>query len=306
MLNAPKRPRPVRNVPHFARPDEASLVAVWVFTRLTLREAVRSRLLLIGLVLTLLYVGLVAFGVHTLAEHSANAIAALTTGAGLELVAFFFGSFILALLAVFVAGHSTRQETDNGLLLAILSKPIRRIDVLAGRWLGSAILLAAWVALFTAGVVGAVDWGVGFVPPAPAQAAGLMLLEALVVLSLRLLFGTFLGTLASGIVPLLLWGLARIGGLVETIGHTLSITTMVNAGIVTSLIIPTDVLSRGASYFLLPEILSLGGEDLAASAARGNPFASIAPIAGPMLIWAVLYVAAAFAVSARLFSRRDV
>lgn len=279
---------------------------IWTLTRLTLREASRSKLLLIAVILTLLYVGLVAFGARTLADHSASAFTAVSSGAGMELVAFFFGSFMLALLAVFVAGHSTKQEADSGLLLAILSKPVRRIEVLAGRWLGSAILLAGWVAIFTSGVVGAVDWGVGFLPPAPAQAGGLMLLESLVILSLRLLFGTFLGTMASGIVPLLLWGLSRIGGLVETIGHALSISSMVNAGIVTSLLIPTDVLSRGASYFLLPEIISLGGQDLATSAARGNPFASIAPIAGPMIVWATFYVLAAFAVSARVFSSRDV
>src|SRR5205823_3744296 len=116
-----------------------------------------------------------------------------------------------------------------------------------------------------AGVVSAIAWGVGFYPPAPAQAGGLMLLEALVILSLRLLFGSFLGTLASGILPLMLWGLARIGGLVETIGHTLTISSMVNAGIVTSLLMPTDVLSRGASYFLQPNLITLGGEDLALS-----------------------------------------
>lgn len=278
----------------------------WVFARLSLREASRSRLLLIGFVLTLLYIGLVGFGARMLADHSTSGLAAVSSGAGMELVAFFFGSFMLALLAVFVAGHSTRQEAENGLLLAILARPVRRIEVLAGRWLGSAILLAAWVVLFTTGVVGAIDWGVGFMPPAPAQAGALMLLESLVVLSLRLLFGTFLGTLASGIVPLLLWGLARIGGLVETLGHALNIGSMVNAGIVTSLLIPTDVLSRGASYFLLPDIINLAGQDLAASAARGNPFASIAPIAGPMIAWATVYVLALFAVSARIFSRRDV
>jgi Cu-processing system permease protein len=282
------------------------MMAIWTFTRLSLRETSRSRLLLIGIVLTLVYIGLVAWGARAVADHAPNAILAVANGAGMELVAFFFGSFMLALLAVFVAGHSVTQEADNGLLQAILSKPVRRLDVVAGRWLGSAILLAVWVAVFTAGVVLAVGWGVGFYPPAPVLAGGLMFLEALVILSLRLLFGAFLGTLASGILPLLLWGLARIGGLVETIGHTLSISSMVNAGVVVSLLMPTDVLARGASYFLLPNLIALGGEDLAISAARGNPFASISPVAGPMVVWAAAYVLVTFAIAARVFSRRDI
>ncbi|MBV8087004.1 MAG: ABC transporter permease [Chloroflexi bacterium] len=281
-------------------------MAVWVFTRLTLREASRSRLLLIAAILTALYVGLVTYGAKAIADHARDGVTALGSGAGMELVAFFFGSFMLALLAVFVSGHSTRQEADNGLLQAILTKPVRRGELLAGRWLGSAIILIGWVAVFTAGVTLGVGIGLGYFPPYPVQAGLLMVLESLVVLSLRLLFGTFLGTLASGILPLLIWGFARVAGLVETVGQALNISQMVNAGIVASLIMPTDVLNRGASYFLLPNLISIAGEDLGASAARGNPFVSLAPIAGPMVLWAVAYALGMFLLSVRLFSRKDV
>jgi ABC-type transport system involved in multi-copper enzyme maturation permease subunit len=282
------------------------MAPVWTFTRLTLREASRSRLLALAFGLTLLYVVLVGWGVKALADHAPSGAAAVTSAAGIELMAFFFGTFMLALLAVFVAGHSTRQESENGLLQAVLTKPIRRIDIMTGRWLGSALILAVWVALFTAGVVAVTGWAVGFYPPHPVQAAGLMLLQSLVVLSLRLLFGSFLGTLASGIVPLLIWGLARLAGLVEEVGHALSIGSLVTAGIVSSLIVPTDVLARGSSYYLLPEILSLGGQNASAVGGPGNLFFSLNPIATPMLIWSLLYTAAIFGLGARIFSRRDV
>jgi ABC-type transport system involved in multi-copper enzyme maturation permease subunit len=282
------------------------MAPVWTFTRLTLREASRSKLLALAFGLTLLYVGLVGWGVKAIADHAANAVEAVTSGAGVELMAFFFGTFMLTLLAVFVAGHSTRQESENGLLQAILTKPIRRSQLLAGRWLGSALVLAVWVALFTVGVVAVVGWAVGFYPPSPAQAGGLLLLQSLVVLSLRLLFGSFLGTLASGIVPLLIWGLAQIAGLVEQVGHALGISSLVTAGIVSSLIVPTDVLARGSSYYLLPDMLALGGQNLDLAAARGDPFVSLSPVAVPMLAWSVLYAVAIFALGARIFARRDV
>jgi Cu-processing system permease protein len=281
-------------------------VPIWTFTRLTLREASRSRLLAIAFGLTALYVALVGWGAKAIADHASNLVAAVSSGAGMELVAFFFGGFMLTLLAVFVAGHSTRQEGENGLLQAILTKPVRRADLLAGRWLGSAIVLTAWVVVFTAGVVEAVGLAIGFYPPSPLQAGGLMLLQSLVVLSLRLLFGSFLGTLASGILPLLLWGLSRVGGLVETVGQALNISSMVNAGIVTSLIVPTDVLARGSSYHLLPDLVSLAGQDLAVAAARGNPFVSLSPLAAPMVVWSALYVIVTFALGAWIFTRRDV
>ncbi|HVA23167.1 MAG TPA: ABC transporter permease, partial [Chloroflexota bacterium] len=135
---------------------------VWTFTRLTLREAWRSKLLALAFGLTLLYIGLVAWGVSKLVEHSRNPLNTLASSAALEVLAFFLGSFMVTLLAVFVAGHSTRQEAESGLLQAILTKPIRRFDVVAGRWLGSAMLLAAYVALFSAGVVAAVGLQVGY------------------------------------------------------------------------------------------------------------------------------------------------
>lgn len=282
------------------------MAPAWTFTWLTLREASRSKLLALAFGLTLLYVGLVGWGVKAIADHVSDALTAITTAAGIELVAFFFGTFMLTLLAVFVAGHSTRQESESGLLQAVLTKPVRRVELLAGRWLGSALVLAVWVALFTAGVVSAVGWAVGFYPPSPVQAGALMLLQSLVVLSLRLLFGSFLGTLASGIVPLLIWGLARIAGLVEEVGRTLRLESLVNAGIISSLLMPSDVLARGSSYYLLPTLVSVGGQDLSGSAARGNPFISLTPIAGPMVVWSVLYVVAMFAFAARIFSRRDV
>lgn len=285
-------------------------MVIWTFVRLTLREASRSKLLALAGGLTLLYVGLIAWGMSKLAENvrasdnARSSVNAVVAGAGLEIMAFFLGSFMLTLLAVFVSGHSTHQDGDSGLLQAILTKPVRRFDVLAGRWLASALLLALWVAVFTGGIVWAVGLEVGYYPPSPVLAGALLLLQALVVLSLRLMFGAFLGTLASGIVPLLIFGLGWMGGLVETIGRTLNVPSMVTGGIATSLIIPTDAVWRGASYFLLPRLAALsalGGSN----PAQGMPFVSLEPIATPMVIWAILYVVGLFLLGARIFARRD-
>jgi ABC-type transport system involved in multi-copper enzyme maturation permease subunit len=276
-------------------------VAIWTFVRLTLREASRNRLVALALGLTVVYIGLIAWAASKISQQARSAIEALTAGAAVEVMAFFFASFMLTLLAVFVAGHSTHQEAGSGLLQAIAAKPIRRFDILAGRWLGSALLLLVWVVIFTVGVVLAIGLGVGYYPPHPVPAAGLLLLESLAVLSLRMLFGTFLGTLASGIAPLLVYGLGWMGGMVEQAGKALNIPSLMTSGIITSLVIPTDTLWRGASYFLLPEIPIFGSPN-----GGGNPLVSLTPIAQPMLVWACLYVLLGFLAAARIFSRRDV
>jgi hypothetical protein len=165
------------------------------------------------------------------------------------------------------------------------------------------MLLAVYTAVLTGGVIGATGLILDYYPPHPFLAGGLLWLEALVVLSLRMLFGTFLGNMASGILPLMLYGLGWMGGLVESLGQALDIQAMVNGGITTSLVIPTDALWRGVSYFLLPSVASgIAGQ----AVGRGNPLVSFVPIAGPMVIWAVAYVTTVLALGGWLFARRDV
>jgi ABC-type transport system involved in multi-copper enzyme maturation permease subunit len=278
-------------------------MAAWVFARLTVREAVRSRFLPITLGLALLYIGLIAWGCHLLQEHAPSPAAAHASAFGIEVFAFYMVSFVIALLAVFATGASTQHEGETGLLQALLARPVRRIELLAGKWLGASLIVAAYVALLTGGLVVAVNLTAGYAPTRAPQAAALLLLQGLVILSLRLLFGVFLGNMPSGILPLMLYGLAWMGGLVEMAGEALSVPAMVTAGIVASLLVPTDALWRGVAYFLAPETTT---GLMAQALGRGNPFMSLVPIATPMVVWSVLYVGAVFLLAAWLFSHRDV
>ncbi|MDE3075580.1 MAG: ABC transporter permease [Chloroflexota bacterium] len=279
------------------------MTAVWIFARLTLREASRSRLLALAAGLTLLFLMLLAWGVHTLDTQASydNPLDRAVGMAAIDLLSFFVASFMVAVLAVFVCGASTHSDGESGLLQAILARPVRRMELLAGKWLGSAILLALYVVLLSLGISGIVWVASGYLPPHLSEAEALLFLEALVMLSLRLFFGVFLSNMPSGILPLMLYGLAWMGGLVELIGQQLRVSALVTAGIVSSLLMPTDILWRGASYFLQPPEIAI-----AARAVRGIPFVGQQPIAAPMVLWAVLYVALIFALGSAIFARRDV
>ncbi|MEA2642132.1 MAG: type transport system permease protein [Chloroflexota bacterium] len=278
-------------------------MAVWTFARLTLHEAARSRFVLLTAVLGAVYIALIAWGCHTLLDFAKSPSAAQVSAVGIEVMALFMISFVLPLVAVFVAGASTHHDGETGLLQAMLTRPIRRAELVVGKWLGAAMLLAVYTAVLAGGVIGAAGLILDYYPPHPFLAGGLLWLEALVVLSLRMLFGTFLGNMASGILPLMLYGLGWMGGLVESLGQALDIQAMVNGGITTSLVIPTDALWRGVSYFLLPSVASgIAGQ----AVGRGNPLVSFVPIAGPMVIWAVAYVTTVLALGGWLFARRDV
>jgi Cu-processing system permease protein len=278
-------------------------MAIWVFARLTLQEASRNRLLQLALGLTLIFLALVGWGGQALRGSAQMSPTAIRGNAAIvEILAFYMGSFLLSLLAVFVAGNSLRSEGESGLLHAVVSKPVRRFDLMAGRWLGSAIFLLGYTLFFFAGVMLVVGLPTGYTPPDPLSAGALMLFEALIMLTLRLLFGTFLGSMASGIVPLMLYGFAWMGGLVEVFGRLFDLPALINSGVVTSLVLPMDAVWRGASYYLQPvSVLAIGQ-----SARGGIPFISPYPPTAAMLIWALLYTAGVFALGVRIFSQRDV
>src|SRR5205823_14552496 len=87
----------------------------------------------------------------------------------LLIVVTFMFSGVLALSAAVVAGPLISSEVESGLLLAVLARPVRRSEIVIGKWLGLAVLVAIY-----AGAAGllemlAVDWATGYVPPHPIQ-----------------------------------------------------------------------------------------------------------------------------------------
>ena len=61
----------------------------------------------------------------------------------LILIAFMF-SFVLAMTAAFIGAPAVGGDLESGVAYAILTRPLRRADVLVGRWLGSALVVAVY------------------------------------------------------------------------------------------------------------------------------------------------------------------
>ncbi len=76
----------------------------------------------------------------------------------LVMLAFMF-SFVLTMTAVFAASPAIGPEIENGLLLAVLARPIRRGEVLLGRWLGLAAILIGYAMVAGYLEIGAVALG---------------------------------------------------------------------------------------------------------------------------------------------------
>src|SRR5947209_12820076 len=215
---------------------------VLVIARLTVQESSRRRLLLALVILTLIVVGFSAWGFNkiTTVTNSAGQTlhaqqVALITSQLLIVVTFMF-SGVLALSAAVVAGPLISGEVESGLLLSMLARPLRRSEVVIGKWLG----LAALVAVYAAGAGGlelaAVDWATGYLPPHPVELLVFVAAEGLILLSLGMLLSTRLSGITAGVIALVGWLIAWIAGVVGDIGTGLQNQALENVGVVSHLL----------------------------------------------------------------------
>ena len=282
-----------------------------VIARLTIQEASRRRLLLALVILTLIVVGFSGWGfnkITTVTRSDGTTLppvqVALITSQLLIVVTFMY-SGVLALSAAVVAGPLISSEVESGLLLSMLARPMRRSEVVIGKWLG----LAALVAIYAAGSafleIAAVDWATGYVPPHPVDLVIYVGAEGLALLSLGLLLSTRMSGITGGVIALVAWLIGWIGGIVGDIGTALQNQAIQNVGTVSHLLLPTDGLWRGAVYAMEPDAvlatLRAGG-----AVASANPFAAVNPPPIQFLAWVVVWFALMLALSVWSFRTREV
>jgi hypothetical protein len=139
-------------------------------------------------------------------------------------------------------------ELASGTVQALAAKPVRRVEIVLGKWLGFAGLLGLYLLLMARGVV-AISYGLtGFSLPNLIIGIGLIYFDALLVMTVTLACSSRLSTLATGGVVFGLHGIAFIGGWVEQFGAFLQNQRAGNVGIISSLIIPSEALWRRAAF----------------------------------------------------------
>jgi ABC-type transport system involved in multi-copper enzyme maturation permease subunit len=214
------------------------------------------------------------------------------TMAGLYVV-----NFLVVMMTVLTSVDTLSGEIASGIMQTVASKPLPRYQVVVGKWLGFALMLALYIGMMAGGVIGVTYAITGIAPPRILAGLGLMVLEALVLLSLTVLGGALFSTLTNGVLAFGLYGLAFVGGWIEQIGSLLRSEAAVNIGIVSSLLMPSEALWKRAAFEMQPSLL----RDLGAM----TPFSASSVPNERMILYAGLYIAIALALALRQFSRRD-
>ena len=277
-------------------------MAIWIIAQLTLREAARRKILWAAFILGLAFLILYGVGVYfiqrELAQNPPGPAAAtreiynFLTMAGLYVV-----NFLVVMMTVLTSVDTLAGEIASGTMQALATKPLRRFEIVLGKWLGFAAMLALYVALMGGGVAAVTRALTGYAVPGLLAGLSLMALEGLTLLSVCVLGGALFSTLANGVLAFGLYGLAFVGGWIEQLGSLLRNEASVNIGILSSLLMPSEALWKRAAF----EMQSPITRDLGAM----TPFSAASVPNERMILYAILYIAVTLALALRQFSRRD-
>jgi ABC-2 type transport system permease protein len=279
---------------------------VLTIAALTLREATRRRVLLALSVLTVILIALSAWGFSRVAADSGASTltsgeARLTASVLLNLVMFGF-SLIAALGTAFLAGPTLAGETESGIALALLARPVRRSAFLLGKWLGLVAFGSGFVVVAGLAQCLVVRATVDYWPPEPATALALLAAQTTVLLTLAVLLSTAISPMASGVIAVGLFCTTWVAGVVGGIGESLGNDAVARVGSVSRMLLPTDGLWRGAmNAFQDPSALRLFGGD----GREAFPFLSSAPLTATYLAWAALWVLMVWGLATASFLRKD-
>jgi len=281
-------------------------MAVFTITRLTFLEAARRRIALAAFALGVAFLILYAVAFY-LVIHNSSGLPEGSLQANLlrsqifnflSLMGLYAVQFLTIAMAALVAADTLAGEISSGTIQSIVTKPVRRAQVVMGKWLGYALLLALYLILMIGGTIAIVRIVAGYALPNVALGSLLIYVESLVIMSLTVACSSTFSTLATGGIVFGLWGLAFIGGFVEQIGALVHNNSVVNIGIISSLILPTEAVFRRAAFIMTsPAVQSLGFSS--------GPLFVVSVPSPAMVVYAVLYLFLLLGLAVRQFGQRD-
>ena len=272
---------------------------ILTIAQLTWVEARRRRVVLAALLGALLLIAvfaIVAVSVgHAHAHQLALGVQRQMQLQTLALAGLYAADFLIVALAIMLPVDTLSGEISAGILQTLVSKPIRRADVVLGKSLAYWLMILGYSALVVAGILISMRVATGFVQHHVLPAFALLQMEALVLLSITIAGGVFFTTITNGIVAFAFYTLAYIGGWIELVGTSFGNSTARHIGIAVSLVSPTDALWRLALHVLQPPDMS----QLAL-----NPFSGGVAPSSAMVWWAAGFVVVVFLVALRGFERK--
>jgi ABC-type transport system involved in multi-copper enzyme maturation permease subunit len=283
--------------------------AIWIIARLTVQEAARRRILWVLFALTVISVALTTWGIErlvSLAREDGSLELEIQVGVSqvLILVAFMF-SFVLAMTAAFLGAPSIAADLESGVAHAMLARPIRRAELIVGRWIGLVAIVLGYASLSGVLEIATVRFVSGYAPPEPLLAVVFLAAQAVVLLTFAMLLSTRLPAIASGAVCVVLFGLGWMAGVFAGVGRFFDAGPLVDVAEASRWLLPSDGLWRGAIYSLEPPLVVLTAVGRGGPAADANPFFASSLPPAPFLVWSAVWIVLVLTAATISLSRRD-
>jgi ABC-type transport system involved in multi-copper enzyme maturation permease subunit len=277
-------------------------MTTFVIANLTFREAARRKILLAALLMGIVFLAIYGFGFHFVIQEMERS----TSGPGplerneitnfLLMAGLYVVNFLTVIMAVLTSVDTLSGEIASGTIHTLVSKPVRRWEIVLGKWVGFTGMMTLYLLLMAGGVMGLVYLISGYTAPNAIRGLGLMWLNAILLLGVSFLGGAMLSTLANGVMVFGLFGVAFVGGWIEHIGAFIPNQAAINIGILSSLIMPTEALWKRVAFEMQSPIVRALGF---------SPFSSSSVPSPIMVIYACLYGILALFLAIRQFNRRD-
>lgn len=270
----------------------------------TIKEMFKKRALILTLILTLVYLALYSFGLYDTYKHNTQTLfLSATISSTLISAGLYFASFIIAFLVVLTSVNSISGEIENGTIFAVLVKPLKRYELVLGKFFGIALMIIVYSLIFFFAIIGLnILFGANISINAASLIKSALLFSAvpLILLSITIYGSSRHSTLNTGIITVMLYGFAMVGGILEQVGYFIKQQGLMNAGIISSLLMPTDITFRKMTNILFNN----GGINILSG--TGALFGSSNPPSIWMTVYTGLYIIFFLMMAVYSFEKRDI
>ncbi len=275
----------------------------------TFKEIYRKRIFHFIGILTILYLILLTiifkFMGKNLAQNNGMINMVVDLSSTISIVGFYFSSMLLAFLTVMLSIGIVSSELESGTILTILTKPIKRIEYILGKYLGTAILIILYsailyIAVIIISTVSKISIVETFGVAALAKGFLFFILQPLTILALALYGSTKFKTLNNGILIIAIYILGTIGGVIEQAGALTNNASLSTIGIISSLISPFEVIYR---KMISTIFTSLGSFNFLMG--FGMPGNSTTPSVW-MIVYVCVYLVFFIFMSIKVFDKKDI
>jgi ABC-type transport system involved in multi-copper enzyme maturation permease subunit len=276
------------------------MIPTFTLAQLTIKEAIRRRFIWAAFLICGFFFVIAFAPIHPRATlFLTQEMAYRLTGAVMALQGGHMVEFFAFLFAVALSSGTISNEIERGVLAVIVPKPIPRLAIYLGKWLGINLFILPCVIAWVAILQWAIVRHVGYSIPELWRLIGVMMLYPLVFSSLTVFFSSFTSHLLSMIMPLILASTAWSEDFLKAFGYGFDINALKTAAKIVVYVAPLNPMSRWYDQVLDQPILQIAN-------AMRRQFGALDPPANHIdLAWILGYALVALLAGAIIFQKRD-